>query len=390
MWLKLKFSTVVFALEAQFWFPTWFLFLLDRGFTLKEAALADGVFRLVATLAEVPMGWLSDRMGRKNTALLATLSSGGTFVLIASISSLPMLFTAWIAWGLSWALSSGFLTAYAWELGQLCRGETAASEFVRVRRLACSLAILLSVFTAGWAYEIQPALPFWITAALCFVALPVIICLPDPPRVGEEKRSKRVGHRSTWEPIAVAAVVLVAGWSIQMIFQPIGVEFGLGATEISYLFTIFALAQFGGAWLVGRLSLSKETAVVGTLLCISLSCMGVWAAAHFGIALVGGLISLVFLGAGFGYGTTVCDIWVARSSGGHNRAFNLSLVSLLAGIVMVVARPSLGIGAEKAGAAATFGVWGGVCFVASLAVGVLLFHYSKQKSDRKLGDKLSS
>ena len=73
MGTKLRFGIIVTALEVQFWFPVWLLFLLDRGFTIGQAALADAVFRIVATIGEVPAGWLSDRIGRKKSLYL-TLS----------------------------------------------------------------------------------------------------------------------------------------------------------------------------------------------------------------------------------------------------------------------------------------------------------------------------
>ena len=43
MGTKLRFGIIVTALEVQFWFPVWLLFLLDRGFTIGQAALADAV-----------------------------------------------------------------------------------------------------------------------------------------------------------------------------------------------------------------------------------------------------------------------------------------------------------------------------------------------------------
>ena len=70
--VKFRFGVIVTALEVQFWFPVWLLFLLDRGFTIGQAAFADALFRFVATAAEVPAGWLSDRIGRKRSLFLCS------------------------------------------------------------------------------------------------------------------------------------------------------------------------------------------------------------------------------------------------------------------------------------------------------------------------------
>ena len=169
--------------------------------------------------------------------------------------------------------------------------------------------------------------------------------------------------------IAAGAIVLVAGWSIQMVFQPLGLEVGLSPANISFLFAGFAVAQLVGAWLVGRVRWDRDTVLVLSVAGISLMCFGVWAPGlHQSVA----LLSLVTLGLFYAVGTTYCDIWVSELSTAKNRAMMLSLVSLTGGIVMVGTRPVLGLIADAWDAHAAFGVWAAVCAALTFALLVVL------------------
>lgn len=370
MGTKLRFGIIVTALEVQFWFPVWLLFLLDRGFTIGQAALADAVFRIVATIGEVPAGWLSDRIGRKKSLYLTLVGTAVTFFLIAAVTTMPGLILAWTVWGVLWALVSGLLTAYGWELGH--DSPEGGAEYVRVRRICAAIAMLVSLVSAGSLYEVSMTLPFTLTAVLALAVIPLAVSLPDVSATQQHQarvpvRAALTGGMRT--AIAAGAIVLVAGWSIQMVFQPLGLEVGLSPANISFLFAGFAVAQLVGAWLVGRVRWDRDTVLVLSVAGLALMCFGVWAPGlHQSVA----LLSLVTLGLFYAVGTTYCDIWVSELSTAKNRAMMLSLVSLTGGIVMVGTRPLLGLIADAWDAHAAFGVWAVVCAALTFALLVVL------------------
>lgn len=374
MGTKLRFGIIVTALEVQFWFPVWLLFLLDRGFTIGQAALADAVFRIVATIGEVPAGWLSDRIGRKQSLYLTLVGTAVTFFLIAAVTTMPGLILAWTVWGVLWALVSGLLTAYGWELGHDSAEDGAAggAEYVRVRRICAAIAMLVSLVSAGSLYEVSMTLPFTLTAVLALAVIPLAVSLPDVSATQQHQarvpvRAALTGGMRT--AIAAGAIVLVAGWSIQMVFQPLGLEVGLSPANISFLFAGFAVAQLVGAWLVGRVRWDRDSVLVLSVAGLALMCFGVWAPGlHQSVA----LLSLVTLGLFYAVGTTYCDIWVSELSTAKNRAMMLSLVSLTGGIVMVGTRPLLGLIADAWDAHAAFGVWAVVCAALTFALWVVL------------------
>lgn len=378
---RLRYAVLVTALEVQFWFPVWFIFLIDRGFSASQAAFADGLFRLVATLAEVPAGRFSDWVGRKRSLYFALGGTAVTFFLIAAVTTLPGLLIAWSVWGVLWALVSGLLTAYGWELGSQL-DETSvgqATEFIRIRRVCAAVAMLVSLVTAGALYEFFPTLPFVVTALLALVVLPVAIRLPAievdteaEAGVGAEAETPiqqlLKSHGEMRLALFAGAVVLVAGWSIQMVYQPVGLEAGLTPTEISIVFAGFALAQLFGAWLIGRISVDRVVLLVGSVIGIALMCGGVWLGFFGELHVAVPLFCLVVVGLFYSVGTAYCDIWVSELSTARNRATMLSLVSLLGGIALIFTRPLLGTIAGGPGASTAFGIWGAVCATLAAAL----------------------
>lgn len=377
MSVRTRFGIVVAALEVQFWFPVWLLFLLDRGITTEQAAMADGLFRLVATACEVPVGWISDRIGRKKSLYFALAGTTITFLLIAAVTGPVSLVIAWATWGVLWALVSGLLTAYGWELGtHMGRGGVSqGAEFIRVRRICAAVAMVFSLLTAGVLYELMPTLPFLITAFLAVLVFPIAISLPPISRVKQGHQASRpLASLRTRGPMRFAlvagAVVLVAGWSIQMVFQPLGLEAKMTPSAIAVIFTGFAVAQLLGAWTVGRIAWDRTRILCGSVLGIAVCCAGVWVGFFSGAPLWMPLVLVIAIGFFYSIGTAYCDIWVSELSDERNRATMLSVVSLLGGAVMVATRPLLGVIAGADSASAAFGVWGVVC--AALAGALLL------------------
>lgn len=63
----------------------WVLFLLQRGFSIAQAGVAEGFFHVVSMCCEIPSGMLSDMMGRRKTLILSgIISAAGSFCMIAA------------------------------------------------------------------------------------------------------------------------------------------------------------------------------------------------------------------------------------------------------------------------------------------------------------------
>ena len=61
----------------------WVVFLLDRGFSLAQVGIAEGVFHLVSFVCEIPSGMAADLLGRKRTLIATGLCGSASAVFMA-------------------------------------------------------------------------------------------------------------------------------------------------------------------------------------------------------------------------------------------------------------------------------------------------------------------
>ncbi|MGO1481995.1 MAG: MFS transporter [Brachybacterium sp.] len=374
-----RLGAVRLLLDVQFWFPVWLILLLDRGFSLGEAALVDGLFRVVVVAAELPMGKFADRLGRKRTVILVCLATSVVFTAIGLVNTLPVLVITWIAWGLLWALASGVDTAYSWELAQQERPGHAQRYLGRTRAITGTAGVI-SLLTAGWLYDIAPGLPFWATAALAALALLIALTLPDidPERVGTAAATATSSLRmalsdpSLRNAVALAAVVLATGWSLQILVQPLALQLGLAPASTGVVYAVFAVAGGLGGVLGARSARVSQPWVPLSMLGLALACVGIGLLIRSELAILSIVVLLPIIGILHALAKTVTDIWVAQISGPRVLASVFSVVSLIGGLVIAVARPGLVVLSGVIGAGEAFAVWGAVS-MAGMAACLLLW-----------------
>ena len=93
----------------------WVLFLLDRGYTLAQVGIAEGVFHITSMLFEVPSGMFADLFGRRKTLLLS-----GTAGILSSFFMALDGWSGWIYFGmicsaLAFNLASGTQEAIVYD-----------------------------------------------------------------------------------------------------------------------------------------------------------------------------------------------------------------------------------------------------------------------------------
>lgn len=368
-----------FLLEVQFWFPLWLIFLLHLGFDMTTAVLADGLFRLVVVLAEIPMGLLADRMGRKASYLLIASLSAVTFAAIALIGETWHLFAAWTLWGVLWALTSGAATSYAYELSERLGPRDAPRGFALVRGVG-QAAVLVSLVAAGWFYGISPALPFWITAGLALLAGLLALGLPDIPRDGPPPTLRAVTGqvrsalttRRTRVAIAVGVLFLFYAWSVRILFQPLALDLGLTPEQTGWMYAGVAAVGIVASLAVGWVRPVHRRFLIGAGAAATVAA----SAAAWWLPGLGPLVWLPVLSLGWAAGWTTLELELSGRTRPAIRATVLSLVSCVAGLGIAVARPGLGAVADRAGSDAAFGLWAlvGLAVLAVMALPLWRMH----------------
>lgn len=364
-----RFAVAQFLLEVQFWFPVWLIFLDDRGFSITTAVLADGVFRLVVVVLEIPLGALADRIGRRTTYLAVAGSSVVVFSAITAIEGATQLFVVWIAWGALWALASGTGQAYGYELLVRAGGDVGVRQGFGALRAVSSAAVLVSHLSAGLLYELFPSAPFALTAVLAAAAFVIATTLPRvqtrPRRTrgmrqlrSELSAASRSGLR---QALWLAALTLVAGWTAGVLFQPLVLELDLSPVVASAMYFGYSASALVASAVAGRVTPERRDAVV----------VSGFAALTFALAstaafpLAGVALFIPLLGFSYHLVTVVLELEVNERAGDAIRATAFSVVSSAGGLVMFLTRPALGSLADARSTAVAFGAWAGVCVVLS-------------------------
>ena len=335
------------ALDVQFWFPTWFFLLKEQGFSTAEAVEADAIFHAVILVSEIPLGRAVSVIGRARSIQASALGTSAIFVGLAFCNSVPMLFIVWAAWGALWALSSGLDTAYSWEVAESGFVTLAPSKFLSICRLVSGITIGVSLLTAGYLFELDPKLPYLLTAALAFGVFTITLRLPEPTstrKTAAEERSHLKsffrGPKTLHLSVLLLGATLTCGVSVRILIQPVSSDTGVSPLEVSIFYTVFSLAisigssvgalmgprmRKGSAWVL----LSAFSAIYVPIGMLVDTCQRI---------LYSGALMLVsaFI---FGVVRSIAEVKLATSCRPRQRVTMLSIASALSGTVMVIIRP---------------------------------------------------
>lgn len=350
----------------------WVVFLLQRGFSIAQVGIAEGVFHVVSMCCEIPSGMVADLIGRKRTLVLSGLVSAAGSLCMILTNAFPMILVAMGLNALSYNLVSGSREALTYD-SLLEAG--AQEDYLRVSATQEKLylaifaaANLFSVVTVSLGYE-KGYLISMIQGLCCSI---VAFGLWEPRRENrKEKEQKENWGRILKKHVIesgrfvithglVASRMLVSGiadagyYIVFMLLQQHFVENGVQAKWIGIP---LLLVSFGG--MIGA-SLGEKTGKVKIKF----------------LLLAGGVIEgllIVFSGmqalpscilaAGLAHG--ISEMLTIRIGDENQKIFSsevratmVSVESMVYSVVMVVFSPVIGWLAEKFSIPWAFGLLG--------------------------------
>jgi len=156
--------------------------------------LLFGSFGVTLLTVSVPMGAISDRVGRRGPIVGGLAALAAASALFAYSDTLPWLFAARLVQGAADAITwvVGFaLIADLYDSGE--RGRVTG-----IVMMGTSFAVMFGPTLGGWLYEIGGIrLPFLAVTAMAIVDLVLFVCIAMPP------------HQAAAEPVPVAMVLRV-------------------------------------------------------------------------------------------------------------------------------------------------------------------------------------
>ena len=247
-----------------FFLPVWIV-LLDqyRSFTFTQIMVLDAVFFAVVLLAEVPTGYLGDRIGRRNALVLGTLGASFSVVAFGLVPSFEGLIVVYAVWGIALTLRSGNDSAWLYDV-LVDAGEPGL--FARVRGRGMAIFLVTNGATAiagGYLYALDPAYPFVATGVTGLLAAGVLLTIPEstvvddgePFSVGEARTALASLGRPTLRWFVVyTALFFAIGWSVDLFVQPIVIRAGGSPIGLGYLYAGLMVAAAVGASQAGAVA----------------------------------------------------------------------------------------------------------------------------------------
>ena len=350
----------------------WVVFLLQRGFSIVQVGIAEGVFHVVSMCCEIPSGMLADLIGRKRTLVLSGMVSAAGSLCMILTDAFFMILVAMGLNALSYNLVSGSREALTYD-SLLEAG--AQEEYLRVSAIQEKLylfvfaaANLFSVVTVSLGYE-KGYLISMVQGICCYI---VALRLWEPGRENTKQQEKNrnwtrilkkhviesgrffVTHGFAARRMLISGVAAAGYYIVFMLLQQHLVEQGLQAKWIGIPLLLISFGGMAGA------SLGEKTGKVKIKF----------------LLLVGGVLEgvlIVFSGmpalpgcvlaAAFAHG--ISEMLAIRIGDENQKVFSsevratmVSVESMVYSVVMVVLSPVVGWLSEKFSISWAFGILG--------------------------------
>lgn len=183
-----------FVQQLLFWQAIWFLYFEAR-LSAAEAILLFVVADLATTVLEVPSGYMSDRIGRRKTLLVAAISYFLATGLLVVGEGFAQFALANVLLGAAWAFASGTDTSLLFQ-SLKAEGRESEVEAQELKAWRFSFAALaLSALIGGALALYGEKLPYIATAVAAVGLLILTTLLREPPA------SPQSGHRENLRAI---------------------------------------------------------------------------------------------------------------------------------------------------------------------------------------------
>ncbi|ADE04287.1 MFS transporter [Haloferax volcanii] len=256
----------------------WILFVRSRGLSFAEVGALNSVWWLALVAAEIPTGYLGDRLGRRSAMALGTAVIAVSTAAMGLSETFLQLAVVYGAWAVGQTFRSGSDDAWLYDL----LAETDEThEFAAVRGRATGVGLAIGAVTtlAGGllADATNYAVPFFATAAVTALGVPILLSVPETGATGGDftpRTALRVIREKLSRPplrgfVAYFALLFGVANMVYIFDQPIlrdvALDLGVPATAtntaVSASYALFSLvaaaATFRAGWVESRVGVRR-------------------------------------------------------------------------------------------------------------------------------------
>ena len=367
-----------FLRDFHLWIPVWIVFLtIQRGFSLTQVTVAEGIFLIGVLALEVPTGAVADRWGRSRSLALGALCLGLATIIFAFTTSFAVLITSFLIWSVAATLMSGADMAFLYDTLKNAGNERDYERHAgRVHALGWAGAGIgtflggpVAALTDIRATIVMGSVTCLLTAAVAFAMWEPSGGQPEPHERPRYVSSIASAFGEVLRNGEVRTIVLLSGTAfatmegVGYLVQPYLIDRGI---EVGVLFSMLQVPTFlvgiGGGLLASRVQRR------GRALMLALPAVG--AGAYCALALSPGLSAYAAFPLMYGLGALLMPVatgQINRRVESRNRATVLSIHGMVGSLVLAGLAPALGFATDNSGLDLAFAL-GGVVTLGSLLV----------------------
>ena len=390
----------MYLYEAAFSFrmvdAVWVIFLLERGFSLMEVGVAEGVYHVTSMIFEVPSGMAADLFGRRKTLILSGVAGMCSAFFMTFTGRRGFIYCGMFFSALSLNLASGTEEALIYdsllEAGCEEKYKKIWANFSMIARTAGAFACLASPVAVmiGFRYT------YYISAALYLCTILFVLPVREPAvtertEVQYIRMKHQLGRR--WKQHILGTVVFIREnpktmlklladaaiacpcYLIMMYLQEHLVNCGWPKSFIGIPMVLIPLAGAFGTRIAAK---SRNMLPKALLLC--------GLAGGIGTCLVGSnALVIVLIGACIqrmseGFSEITVSESVNRDFSSDYRATLVSVGSMCYSVLMVAASPATGFIGERYSVNAAFYLLGGGLLAVTATGFLSLLHHKLANS----------
>ena len=156
----------------------WVVLLRARGLSYTAIGALGALYWAVLVFAEVPTGYVGDRVGRRASLFVSGLMTAAGIGALGIVHTVTLFAIALAMWAVGTALRSGCADAWLYDVLTV---HDATTEYTRIRGQGQGVKFIASATTAllgSFLYVQSHTLPFLLTAGLLCVNALVVLTLP--------------------------------------------------------------------------------------------------------------------------------------------------------------------------------------------------------------------
>lgn len=183
----------LYVIKTSKWFmvymPIIVLFIQSNGLNLREVMLVNAIYSISIAFFEIPSGYFSDRLGRKNSIIL------GTLFITAQFGAYSLSFDFWslglgaVIGGLGASFISGTDSALLYDSLSILDRKGDYLKWEGRTYAIGTFSEAVAAILGGWlAYTYGLRYPVYVQVGISFIGVLTALTLVEPPIQKEQKR----------------------------------------------------------------------------------------------------------------------------------------------------------------------------------------------------------